>query len=74
MARCRIENPKKLRRLAAQISQSIVGAWTRGGTDHRIDCLLPTGEIVSVYKDGQYARSDGRWTLNPPEGMSVIEP
>ena len=54
MARNLITDPKKLAHYSALIGREVVTAWTRGGTDHRVDAGLPDGSIVRIYKDGTF--------------------
>lgn len=69
MARNRITNPRALQRLAEQTQRPIVGALTRGGTDHRIDAFESDGTVWCVYKDGSVERSDIRVSasINDPD-------
>lgn len=68
MARNRITNPRTLQRLAEQTQRPIVGALTRGGTDHRIDAFEADGTTWCVYKDGSVERSDIRVSVRSNEG------
>jgi len=50
MARNRITNPKKLKKLSLLLNEKIVMAYTRGGTNHRIDCACEDGSVYHYFK------------------------
>ena len=45
---------KKVRKLAKKHGLPIVSAMTRGGSGHRIDVILESGEHGSIYPDRGY--------------------
>lgn len=60
MSRSRITKRATLRRLSALVGFPVIGAFTRGGTDHRIDVWGIDYQITSIYRDGTIVRTDRR--------------
>lgn len=56
MARCRITNPRTLRRLSKRAGFKVVDALTRGNTDHRFDLVAEDGSRWNLYSDGELER------------------
>lgn len=55
---------KKIRKLRRQTGLDIESGMVRGGTEHRVDLLLVSGETVSLFPNGNLYlwRPDGRLT------------
>ena len=53
MARNRVTNPKKLRRLDALVGKPIALVLTRGGTGHRFDIACVDGTVYELYPNQQ---------------------
>lgn len=51
MARQRL-GEKKVQKLRGLLGLPIVGAFARGGTEHRLDLCLEDGRILHLYPDG----------------------
>lgn len=61
MARCRITKPSTLLRLSKTVGFAVLGALTRGGTGHRIDCWGHPDDpslVYFVHRDGTVEKSD----------------
>ena len=58
--RCKL-GPKKINQLKHKTGLSIVFAYVRGGTDHRIDLYLSDGTIMYLLKDGSLERCPIGW-------------
>ena len=52
--RCRITNPRKLRRYGLMAGEPLIAAITRGGTDHRVDVVTVSGKELSLYPTRAY--------------------
>jgi hypothetical protein len=52
MSRCRVTNPRTLRRLSEQLGRPVVTALVRGNTGHRIDARDADGKSWSLWPDG----------------------
>ena len=58
-----VYGPRGVRRLQRQFpALEIVGAWSRGNTDHRIDLLLADGTIAIVWPGGAVQITEDRWS------------
>jgi hypothetical protein len=49
---------KKVQKYAALTGLPVVAGLVRGGTDHRVDLVLPDRSIVHYWPDGTWETSD----------------
>jgi hypothetical protein len=52
--RCRVSNPKTIRKLRRITGLPVVSALVRGGTDHRYDLRLEGEEKIMMYGSWSY--------------------
>ncbi len=58
---------KKVKRLRFRFPDlQVIGAWSRGNTNHRVDLLLQDGTIAYLEPDGvTVERSHDQWAAGP---------
>ena len=66
MARCRVSNPKTLRKLSRIAGFAVVDALTRGGTGHRFDIRDKSGKCWYLWMDGFLEPFEEGFTMGPP--------
>jgi len=60
--RCRL-GKTKINQLKKKTGLPIITAFTRGGTDHKIDLCLDDGSIMCLLKNGTIEKSDIGWDI-----------
>jgi hypothetical protein len=59
--RCRITNPKKLKKIGNLLGREVAMASTRGGTNHRIDVGCSDGTAWHVWQKDRIEKMNAKY-------------